>query len=122
MNNDNLVDGLYIVLDDNFVCESCNLSKITRKPHKIVTKDQSKQPLELIHGDLCGPIPTESLNGSRYMLILYDFSGMYFTYFLKHKNEVYEMFVSFEEKYENLLGVRVKSFRTDNGKEFINQK
>jgi len=79
-----------------------------------VTKDQSKQLLELIHGDLCGPIPTESLNGSRYMLVLIDdFFGMYFTYFLKHKNEVfedYEIFVSFEKKYENLLDVRVKSF------------
>jgi len=42
-----------------------------------------------------------------------DFSGMYFTYFLKHKNEVYEIFVSFKEKYEYLLGVRVKRFRTD---------
>jgi len=48
---------------------------------------------------------TESLNDSRYMFVLIDFSGMYFTYFIKHKNEVNEKLISLKEKYENLLGV-----------------
>jgi len=43
-------------------------------------------------------------------VLIDDFSGMYFTYFMKHKNEVNEKFVSFKEKY--LLGVRIKRFRT----------
>ena len=40
-----------------------------------------------------------------YVRTIDDFSGMYFTYFMKHKNEVNEKFISLKEKYENLLGV-----------------
>ena len=39
---------------------------------------------------------------------------------MKHKNKVNEKLVSFKEKYENLLGVRIKRFRTDDGREFVN--
>lgn len=123
MNDNNLVEGMYITFVDDFVYESCNLCKITRKPHKVIMREQSTRPLELTHGDVCGPLPTESLNGSRYMFVLIDdFSGMYFTYFMKHKNEINEKLVLFKEKYENLLGVRIKRFITDNGREFVNRE
>ncbi|GBM55276.1 Retrovirus-related Pol polyprotein from transposon TNT 1-94 [Araneus ventricosus] len=51
-----------------------------------------------------------------------DFSGIYFTYFLKNKNEVFNIFAQFKAKYENLTDKRIKNMRTDNGLEFVNEQ
>ncbi|KFM59631.1 Retrovirus-related Pol polyprotein from transposon TNT 1-94, partial [Stegodyphus mimosarum] len=106
----------------DFKCETCDISKITRKSHPNIDINQSSEILELIHSDLCGPVQTESIGGSKYFMILVDdFSGMYFTYFLKSKNQVFDTFSKFKAKYENLTGKRIKRLRTDNGLEFVNE-
>jgi hypothetical protein len=116
----------YIDINSNmndFRCETCDISKITRKGHPNIDINQSSEILELIHGDLCGPIQIESLGGAKYFMILVDdFSGMYFTYFLKNKSDVYDAFSQFKIKYENLTGKRIKKFRSDNGLEFVNEQ
>ncbi|GFW06095.1 retrovirus-related Pol polyprotein from transposon TNT 1-94 [Trichonephila clavipes] len=50
----------YIDIDNvnNFTCETCDISKVTRKTHHIDIS-QSSQILELLHADLCGPINIE---------------------------------------------------------------
>lgn len=102
-------------------CDACETCKLSRKPHRTITYDQSTEPLELLHMDVCGPMPVESIGRSRYiLLIIDDYSGMYFTYFLKSKSEVLTSFRNFKEKYENILGQNIKRIRTDNGTEFIN--
>ncbi|KAK2578119.1 hypothetical protein KPH14_000978, partial [Odynerus spinipes] len=66
--NENLADGIQVTyFDKEFVCDTCNLGKITKKPHKILTRVQSKRPLELIHYDLYGPMPNPSIGGSQYI-------------------------------------------------------
>ncbi|GBN25648.1 Retrovirus-related Pol polyprotein from transposon TNT 1-94 [Araneus ventricosus] len=65
----------------------------------------------------------ESYGGAKYFMVLVDdFSGMYFTYFLKNKNEVFDIFSQFKTKYENLTDKRIKKLRTDNGLEFVNEQ
>ena len=49
-----------------------------------------------------------------------DFSGMYFTYFLKSKDEVFDLFCEFKSKYENLTDKHTNKFRSDNKFEFVN--
>jgi len=106
MCNDNLVDGIRMTC---FACDSCNLGKINRKPHRVITRNQSKSPLELIHCDVCGPMPVSSLSGSRYMLVFVDdYSGLYFTYYMKYKSEVFQKLIAFKVKYENLLNTKIK--------------
>ncbi|GBN13319.1 Retrovirus-related Pol polyprotein from transposon TNT 1-94 [Araneus ventricosus] len=115
----------YIDIDDvnDFKCETCDISKITRKTHPNIDVNQSSEILELIHADLCGPIQPESYGGAKYFMVLVDdFSGMYFTYFLKNKNEVFDIFSQFKAKYENLTDKRIKKLRTDNGLEFVNEQ
>ncbi|GBN69463.1 Retrovirus-related Pol polyprotein from transposon TNT 1-94, partial [Araneus ventricosus] len=115
----------YIDIDDvnDFKCETCDISKITRKTHPNVDVNQSFEILELIHADLCGPIQPESYGGAKYFMVLVDdISGMYFTYFLKNKNEVFDIFSQFKTKYENLTDKRIKKLRTDNGLEFVNEQ
>ena len=66
-------------------------------------------------------MPVTSLNGSRYILVIIDnYSGMYFTYFLNHKDEALKNFILFKEKYENLINKKIKRTRTYNGREFDN--
>ncbi|KAF8770370.1 Retrovirus-related Pol polyprotein like [Argiope bruennichi] len=48
-------------------CETCDISKITRKTHPNIDVNQSSEILELIHADLCGPIKPESLGGAKYL-------------------------------------------------------
>ncbi|GBM50319.1 Retrovirus-related Pol polyprotein from transposon TNT 1-94 [Araneus ventricosus] len=110
-------------LNSNFQCNSCDLGKITRKLHPPVTNDQSIDVLELIHADLCGSVHVESLGGSKYFLIIVDdYSGMYFSFFLKSKTEVLSTFEKFKAKYENLHDKYIKRLRTDNGLEFLNKE
>lgn len=55
------------------------------------------------------------------MVIVDDYTGMYFVYFLKHKSESLDYFSEFQKKFENRLETKIKSIRTDNGREFINE-
>lgn len=65
-------------------CEACKTCKLSRKPHRYIMYNQSNETLDLIHLDICGPIPIESIGGARYvLLIIDDYRDMYFTYFLK---------------------------------------
>ncbi|GBO45750.1 Retrovirus-related Pol polyprotein from transposon TNT 1-94 [Araneus ventricosus] len=101
----------------------CGLGKITRKFHPPNTNNQSNDVLELIHADLCGPVDVESLGGFKYFLIIVDdYSGMYFSFFFRSKTEVISTFEKFKAKYENLRDKRIKRLRTDNGLEFLNKE
>ncbi|GFX34332.1 retrovirus-related Pol polyprotein from transposon TNT 1-94 [Trichonephila clavipes] len=115
----------YIDIDNvnDFTCETCDISKITRKTHHSIDISQSSQILQLLHGDLCGPINIESYGGAKYfMVIVDDFNGMYFTYFLRNKYEVFDIFSQFKAKHENLTDKRIKKIRTDTGLEFVNEQ
>ena len=46
-------------------CEACIKGKITLKPFPKDAKHQTREVLELIHSDVCGPMPVESLAGSK---------------------------------------------------------
>lgn len=104
-------------------CKACKTCKITRKTHKSVVHDQSKRILDLLHLDICGPMPVESVGGSRYiLLIIDDYSDMFFTYFLKNKTETLSLFQIFYKKCKNVLDKNIKCIRTDNGTEFCNNQ
>jgi gag-polypeptide of LTR copia-type/GAG-pre-integrase domain/Zinc knuckle len=67
------------------VCEPCVEGKQTRAPFTARSSGSSSssssaaaqaKPLALVHMDLCGPMPTESLGGARYnATLLDDYSG-----------------------------------------------
>ena len=77
----------------------------------------------MIHTDACGPMRTASLNGNRYFIVLIDdFSRMYWVYFLKQKSEVASVFWKFKTLIENQSGCKIKVIRSDNGTEYIADK
>lgn len=119
---ESLVENANKICRGKIECESCSMSKLTQKTHKAVEYEITSKPLELIYIDLCGPMPTESLKGSKYIMIMVDdYTGMYFVYFLRHKNESLDCFIEFKKKVENRLDIKIKAIRTDNGREFVNE-
>ena len=53
-------------------------------------KHTTKGPLDYIHSDLWGPARVTSVGGASYMLtIIDDFSRKVWSFFLKHKGDVF---------------------------------
>ncbi|KAK1423983.1 hypothetical protein QVD17_19294 [Tagetes erecta] len=71
---------------ENKVCESCMVGKQTSKPFAVKASYRATQLLELVHGDLCGPITPSTMRGNRYILVLIDdFSRYMWCSLLKEK-------------------------------------
>lgn len=122
MKNRNIVRDLKFISRPMQLCEPCVMGKLVQKPHRLIENKYTKQPLELVHIDLCGPMPVESLNGSRYIFVIVDdFSRYASVYILKNESEAFECFVDYMNRSEKQLEKVLKNVRSDNGKEFVNE-
>lgn len=121
MKNEKIVEGLEIINKMNSKCENCIIGKAAKNSftsHKEIT---TKDVLELVHMDLCGPIQEPSLAGSKYMYLLVDdYTRKVFVYFLKNKSEAFLKFQIFKNEVENQTNKKLKRIRSDNGTEFAN--
>ncbi|XP_046472611.1 uncharacterized protein [Neodiprion pinetum] len=107
---------------DNRTCITCLKGKQSKLPFTD-SETRATQILELVHSDLCGPMETESFAGAKYFLTLIDdFSRRLYVYFLKSKTQVAQTFANFKNLVENQTGKRIKTLRTDNGKEYCNNE
>lgn len=119
----NSVKGLPIFKTDKFECTPCVLAKTKRKSFKPICKIRSSKPLELLHMDVCGPMPVSSINGGRYFLtITDDYSRRVTVYIMKQKSEVFECFTRYQKRVERFLNSKIINVRTDNGMEFCHDK
>ncbi|GJR79770.1 putative RNA-directed DNA polymerase, partial [Tanacetum coccineum] len=104
------------------VCETCHRAKQTREPFPL-SDHKSVKLGELVHLDLWGPYKVSSREGFKFFLtIVDDFSRAVWTYLLKTKDEVFEHIVSFINLIHNQFNIKIKTFRSDNGTEFVNKK
>jgi transposase InsO family protein len=104
------------------ICKGCALGKNIKKPFPR-NKNISKEILDLIHLDVCGPMPSRSLGGSLYYVIFIDdYSRKTWLYLLKTKHEVFSKFQEFKEEIENLTNKKIKTLRTDNGGEYTSKE
>ncbi|XP_022944047.1 uncharacterized protein LOC111448597 [Cucurbita moschata] len=96
---------------------------VTRKSNRLYVaklKLADQESLDLVHGDLCGPISSMTYGGNRYfMLLVDDFSRFMWVFLLKNKNETRVVFKKFKISVEVEKGKKIKSFRTDRGGEFV---
>ncbi|UYV61392.1 hypothetical protein LAZ67_1004695 [Cordylochernes scorpioides] len=105
----NVVLGLNVKIKNLPECEACIMGKLTRQPYHPVTTNCTTKTLELVHMDLCGPMPYQSLGGSKYFFVLVDdFSRRTFVYFLKNKDETLGKFEEFKARVENELNLKIK--------------
>ncbi|KAL4033283.1 hypothetical protein IC575_006370 [Cucumis melo] len=117
-------NGLLSELEENSLplCESCLEGKMTKRPftgkgHK------AKEPLELVHSDLCGPMNVKARGGFEYFITFTDDYSRYgYVYLMQHKSEALEKFKEYKAEVENALSKTIKTFRSDRGGEYMDLK
>nr|GEY86661.1 retrovirus-related Pol polyprotein from transposon TNT 1-94 [Tanacetum cinerariifolium] len=105
----------------------CLMAKATPtqacKKKLIQVKGCSKGRLNLLHMDLCGPMRVASINGKKYILVIFDDYLRYtWTLFLRSKDETPEVLKDFLTMIQGNLQALVITVRTDRGTEFGNKK
>ncbi|KAL0270911.1 UNVERIFIED_CONTAM: hypothetical protein PYX00_008181 [Menopon gallinae] len=118
-----MVNGLRLMgRDDTFNCEICARAKIHQLPFSKSTS-RSKNALDLVHSDICGPMKVRSLGGAKYFVTFIDDCSRYTeVYMLKNKSEVLEKFKIFKARAENITGRKIKYIRTDNAREYLSKE
>ena len=101
------------------VCEECVVGKHNRDRFPTGKAWRARNPLELIHSDICGPINPVSNGKKRYFIsFIDDFSRKTWVYFLQEKSEALPAFKSFKALAENETGRTIKILRSDRGGEY----
>jgi len=119
-----LVDGFdFNPSTDSMFCEPCTEGKHKRAPFPNTTACCVKEPLELVHSDVCGKIGSRSLSGAEYFMTFVDDCTHYtWVYVLKNKSDVFDRFCEWKALVEKLSGQQVKTLRTDNGGEYTSTR
>ncbi|KAA3481430.1 Retrovirus-related Pol polyprotein from transposon TNT 1-94 [Gossypium australe] len=119
MVHEDLVENFTNSVESHYVCEICQLGKQTRLLFPINRAWRALERLQLVHTNVCGPMKTQSLNGSRYfILFIDDYSKYYWIFFLKYKFEIAQVFMKFKVAAETETGCKLKTIRSDNGTEY----
>nr|GEX00136.1 hypothetical protein [Tanacetum cinerariifolium] len=118
----NLVKGLptKVFTNDNS-CIACKKGKQHRASCKSKTVSSVDQPLFRLHMDLFSPTFVKSLSKKSHCLVVTDdYSRVSWVFFLASKDETAPVLKTFIIDLENLLSLKVKIIRCDNGTEFKN--
>jgi transposase InsO family protein len=84
-----------------------------------VAKFRVEEKLELVHGDLCGPVTPATPGGKRYFFLLVDDVSRYmWLVLLAMKDEALAAFTAFQAWAEADAGRKIGTLRTDRGGEF----
>ncbi|GJY41599.1 putative ribonuclease H-like domain-containing protein [Tanacetum coccineum] len=119
----NLVRGLPSnIFENNHTCVACQKGKQHKASCKTKTISSISQPLQMLHMDLFGPTFVKSLMKKMYCLVVTDdYSRFSWVFFLATKDETSEIIKIFISGIENLIDLKVKVIRCDNGTEFMNK-
>ena len=113
---------LNMKINDNINCESCILGKQTRNTFSL-SETKSNEILELIHSDVCGPLPVPSIGGNKYFItFLDDYSHYVFVYFMKQRHEVKLIIPKFVKYLSNQKNKNIKIFRSDGAQENLSKE
>ncbi|KAL7287560.1 hypothetical protein TKK_0018211 [Trichogramma kaykai] len=116
-----VVSGVKMNNVQDFTCAGCKFGKAHRLPFNPEVQRHTV-PGEMIHSDVCGPMPIESLKGARFFVVFKDDATCYRkVFFIKHKADVLDCFKVFEREIQNRFGRTMKILRSDNGTEYKNK-
>lgn len=105
-----------------FNCEVCHMGKICQIPFG-KSSNRAKDKLGLVHSDICGPMSTTSIGGSKYFVtFIDDYSRYTEIVMLKNRSEVLSAFRKFMLRVKRECGYGIKILRTDNAKEYISKE
>ncbi|KAM2033523.1 hypothetical protein FF1_015515 [Malus domestica] len=107
--------------NDFELCIECIKGKMTNSRKEGSTR--SKQLLEIIHIDICGPFPTKTIDGNKYFItFIDDFSRFCCIYLIPEKSKALEVFKIFKTETENQLERKIKVVRSDRGVEYYGKQ
>ncbi|GJW88831.1 ribonuclease H-like domain, reverse transcriptase, RNA-dependent DNA polymerase [Tanacetum coccineum] len=123
MTQRDLVRGIPTIKQTKQICDVCLIGKQNRTPFPKKAKARSTSPLDLVYGDLCGPITPPTPSGKRYIfLIVDDYSRYMWVYFLNTKDQAFDTFKEYKSTVEKELRTTLKMLRTDRGGEFTSNE
>jgi hypothetical protein len=105
-------------VDHEGVCNGYAQGKNIKNPFP-KRDNKAEGVLELIHSNVCGPMPSSSISGYVYNVsFIEDYSRKTWLYFSKSKDEVFSKFKEFKALIENLSERKIKILGSDNGEEY----
>jgi histone deacetylase 1/2 len=88
------------------VCDACQQGKSHQLPFFLSTR-VTKHPLKIIYSDVWGPAQV-SISGHRfYVSFVGAYSRFTWLYLIKHKSDVYNVFLQFQKHVERLLNRKI---------------
>lgn len=119
MGREGLVRGLPLLTQVEQVCEACLVGKHRRAPFPQRALRRSAEALQLLHGDLCGPISPPTPSGNRYFLLLVDDYSRYMWLSLLPTKDAAAMAIKrIQAAAERKSGKKLLALRADRGGEF----
>ncbi|CAI7910229.1 unnamed protein product [Closterium sp. NIES-53] len=121
--NKGLAKGFDVIAgdDEKGICVACVKGKMARKPFGSRTSPLAKDPLALVHMDVCGPMRHASKGGAQFLLVMLDdATRMCWTRHLKAKGDVTKAIQEWALEVCDDDKKRIKGIRTDGGGEFVN--
>nr|GEZ65413.1 zinc finger, CCHC-type [Tanacetum cinerariifolium] len=123
MTRKRLVDGILRINHAGQICDACLLGKHSRTPFPNQAKFRSKNPLDLVYGDLSGPIsPATHSRKKLIFLLVDDCTRFVWAYFLTSKDQALSTFNEFKQQIEMEMRMKLRILRTDRGDEFISNE
>lgn len=105
------------------LCDNCCVSKQPRNAFKNKAPHRSKEKLEVLYSDVCGPFETQSLGGNNYFISFIDeFTRMLWIYLIQRKSDVLAIFKKFKLMCEKQSGRYIKILRTGGGGEYTSHE
>ena len=102
------------------LCDAFQKGKQIKASFRKKLDSTIKEPLQLLHMDLFGPVNVLSISRKKILVIVDDFSKFSWTYFLKSKDEASEIIINHIRQVNNQPYFKVRRMRSDNGSEFKN--
>ena len=104
--------------DIDEVCEEYVQAKQHKNSFSKDAGSRSKASLEVIYSDVCGSIQVDSFGGNKYFFTFIDhYSQKLWTYLIKKKSKVIEVFSKFKTMVERQSGRKLKVLRNGGGGE-----
>lgn len=94
--------------NEKLECEICIQGKMTRTPFPMTSENRSKELLEIIHTDLCGPMRVESTGSAKYFVTFIDDHSRWCEIrFLQNKSDAFNAFKETKALIKNRTGKRI---------------